>query len=499
MTAVGSALGVTRCVGVMTRARLCHCQSRVIPRALLFLALMVAGQTCFSQAPDDALPDRASRAAAEQQESGAPEPLPAAEERSRILYIDVPVPLVPGQDPQLPPPSIITATLEEEAAFQQREVGIRDYNAAIARIELEGGPWDEGLVEELSALGGLQQLQGDHESAIETLNRAMHINRINDGLHTLSQVPVVKQLIDSHMALGDWANVDLYQNYLYFVQHRAYGRGDPRLIPVLYDLGQWNIQAFNLGFGEPLGGRLSSAQLLFNAAASMVGIHFGRNDERYVSYLRSLAHSAYLVALHPDYIREIERPEYRSQQDVLWQQLNVPGRREPRGFGVGLGALEEIVNYYRDTGESRYALAEAITNLADWHLMFDRYRSAEESYAEAWAILEESANSAELLDQLFGQVVAIPTFASLPTNLLMGSSSSGERLPLHQDYADVRLDLTDDGAPRNVEVISPETEANSGQLARLRREVRLSVFRPKIVNGEMVDSEGHLFRYRYWY
>ena len=430
-------------------------------------------------------------------ESAAGNPTPV-EERSRILYIDVPVPMEPGEDPVLPPPMVPTIP-EEDVAFQRRAQVISDYGDAIARIELDGGAWDRSLVEELSALGSLQQQQGDHPGALETLTRAMHVNRINDGLHTLNQVPVVEQMIDSYMALGDWENVDLYQNYLYFVQLKAFGREDPRLIPVLNDLGQWNIEAFSIGFGEPLGVRLSRAQLLFSTAVNMVGIHFGRNDERYVSYLRNLANSAYLVALHPDYMREIGRPEYRAQQDIMWRQLNAPGRREPRGFQAGLDALQEVVNYYRDLGESRYALAEALANLADWHLMFDRYRTAEEIYGQAWAVLEESDNSEELLAQLFGQVVPIPTFARLPTNLLLGSTASQERVAMHQDYADVRLDLTQDGAPRNVEIISPETEANSGQLSRLRREIRLSLFRPQIVNGEMVDSEGHLFRYRFWY
>jgi len=468
----------------------------------LFQLLLV--QVCFGQSEPVAGSTTAAAtsvddaAAATDDASPAGTSPAAVAERSRILYIDVPVPMAPGQDPELPPP-LLSLVPEEDEEFQRRAQVIDDYANAISRIELMGGAWDQSLVEELSALGGLQQQQGDHQAAIETLSRAMHVNRINDGLHTLGQVPVVEQMIRSYTALADWESVDLYQNYLYFVQHKAFGRNDPRLIPVLHDLGQWNIEAFNLGFGEPLGVRLSRAQLLFNTAASMVGIHFGRDDARYVSYLRSLANSAYLVALHPDYMREIGRPEYRAQRDLLWQQLNAPGRREPRGFQVGLDALQEVVNYYRDNGESRYALAEALVNLADWHLMFDRYRSAEQHYTEAWSVLEESENSAELLDQLFGQVVPIPTFARLPTNLVIGSSASQERVELRQDYADVRLDLTRDGAPRNVEVISPETDANRRQLSRLRREVRLSIFRPRIVGGEMIASEGNLFRYRYWY
>jgi len=245
-------------------------------------------------------------------------------DRSRILYIDAPVPVQEGVDPILPEPALPVEVVDEVSA-QRRVQVLRDYDLAIAAIERDGGAWDQALTEELSALGRVQQEQGIHAEAISTLTRAMHINRINDGLHTLAQVPVVERMIESYAAMGDWASVDLYQNYLFFVQQKAYGSDDPRIIPVLNSLGQWNIEAFGLGFGDPLGSRLSTAQLLFNAASNMVGIHFGRNDERYVPYLRNVANSAYLVALHPDYMSEIGRPEYVNEQELLRRKLNQAG------------------------------------------------------------------------------------------------------------------------------------------------------------------------------
>lgn len=436
----------------------------------------------------------ASVAAENEQPSEAGEPL----DRTRILYIDVPIPVEAGVEPAFP--LEVEATEVPDSISAQGRVRImRDYDSAISAIEADGGAWDQALTEELSALGRLQQQEGNHPAALETLSRAMHINRINQGLHTLTQVPLVEAMIDSYMAQGNWAKVDLYQNYLYFVQQKVYGSEDPRLIPVLHRLGQWNLLAFSLGFGDPLGGRLSTAQLLFNAVTRMVGIHFGRNDERYVSSLRNLANSAYLVSSYPEYMSEALRPEFRNSQELLRVQLSDSLPADPSGYRAGESALQEVVDVYRERGDSPYQLAEALANLADWQLIFGRTQTAEGLYGEAWQILAERENGEELIDRLFGQVIPIPTFARLPSNLLMGSSDSQQKPSLHHDYADVRFDVSQNGAPRNVEVLTEETEGNGRQLSRLRREVLRSTFRPLIVDGHRVESEGHLFRYRYWY
>ncbi len=484
----------------MNCSSLRHTESRsraALRSGMLFVLLCfpsgwLAAQQSQPEASISALENQDSVESVETVEAAAPP------DRSRILYIDVPQQIAIGIDPVFPEGPLLPAEMASSDA-QQRVRVMRNYEGNIAAIERDGGAWDRLLTEELSALGALQQQEGAHTQAIDTLGRAMHINRINEGLHTLGQVPLVERIIDSYAALGDWSNVDLYQNYLYFVQQKAYGSEDPRLIPVLHRLGEWNIEAFNLGFGDPLGGRLSTAQLLFNAATRMVGMHFGRNDERYVSYLRSVAQSAYLVSLHPDYMSEINRPDYMNSQEMLRHQLNESRSPEPRGYAAGVAALQEVADIHREQGDQPYLLAEALANQADWQLLFDRYRNAEELYAEAWQILAETENSEELLAELFGQVRPIPTFAELPTNLMLGSADSQERNTLHYDYADVRFDVNQNGAPRSVEVLTEETEENARQLSRLRREVLRSVFRPLIIDGQIESSEGHVFRYRYWY
>ena len=429
------------------------------------------------------------------------EPIDGTEESQpyrRLHYIDVPVPIDHGIDPTMPAPPL-PPDPELDPEFAERMSSIRQYQEAVLSIESTAGAWSSELIEELFSLGNLQQQQGDHLAAIATFDRAIHVNRINSGLHTLDQIATVERMIDSHIAIDNWEQADLYNNYLFYIQQKAYGTNDPRLIPVLNRLANWHIQAFNVGYGEPLGLRLSTAQILFHAAARMVNFHFGHDDERFVALLRNLASTAYLVTRYPEYLTELNRPEIRMSQDALRQRFSDSGSDTARGYSAGHQALAEIVEHYRVQPDKTIELAEAIAHLADWNLLFERRRSANALYAEAWQLLADLENGGELILRLFGQVVPIPAFMEQPTNLDPSSSESREGGALEYSYADLAFDVTAQGRVRNVRVLQEETPENETQLNRLRREIRTSYFRPVIVDGRPQRRDDNQFRYRYWY
>lgn len=428
--------------------------------------------------------------------SSAEEPAPA-----NLHYIEVPVPIESGIDPQFPelPPKVEEFDPEDDPDFIDRMNSIREYSENVDSLEGFGGVWDSGLTEQLASIGGLEQQQGNHIGAIEAFDRAVHINRISNGLYTLDQIPMVEEMVESYLALGDWENTDLYNNYLFFVQQKAYGTNDPRIIPVLDRLASWNMQAFNIGYGAALGVRLSSAQMLFSTAVRMVEVHFGRDDERFTRYLRNLAISAYQVSRYPHYTMEVDRPEYRNDQEVLRQKLNERKSIFPQGYNIGVVALQNIISYQSTKPYNTYEIAEAITHLADWFLMFDRRRTADDFYLQAWELLASEENGDELIKKLFGQVVVLPTFIEDPRNLKMSSGDAKSRNTLSHAYADISLDVTEAGSPRNIEILSEETEENAYRLSQLRREIRASTFRPMLVEGKLERTDGQLFRYRYWY
>ncbi|MFM1897620.1 MAG: hypothetical protein RLZZ385_2694 [Pseudomonadota bacterium] len=432
------------------------------------------------------------------------ETLPAATESiDAYLIFDRPLRLDDGLDPVQASEgrgAAMTAP-ESEDLLLQRIAEIGSHQAAITELELAGGAWNASLAEELTAMGGLYQAQGTHVEAIGTLSRAMQINRINHGLDSLQQVPVVEKLIDSYLAQGEWGKADQYQSYLYYVQRKAFGNDDPRMIPVLNSLARWNLQLFQVGYGEALGLRLSNAYTLFKAASQIVNVHFGSDDERYVSYLKEMASSAYLVSRNQGLMEEASRPEYRSVQAMYAERMRQIDPIHAQGYREGEEALRQIVEHYeRRQGNARQH-AQALAELGDWYLIFERRRAAADQYRLAYELLSEQAQGQQLIDELFGHVVPLPAFSGSVEEMAFNPVvPETEGRELRSGYADVAVEVNDYGLVSNVDVLSAEiTEEDARVHTLLRRKVRSSVFRPKLENGEMVRSVDNRFRYHYRY
>ena len=421
------------------------------------------------------------------------------ETRYSVLYLEPAAPVSEATDFELPPPEIPQSP-DLEPEFEERMQNIQRFNEAIADSEIQSGAWDNSLVEQLSSLGSLQHRQGDFLAAIETHERAIHVQRINSGLHTIEQAPMVEQMIDSYVSMGNWTQVDVYQNYLFYIQQKFYGNNDPRLIPALGDLANWHIRAFELRQGESLAMRLSSSQMLFKAAARMVEVHFGPEDERYLEYLRGVARTAYLVARNQDLLRELARAQFRAPQETLRDMLYWHFPIVPTGFRSGEDALLAIRQYYLERDGEAEQLAEATAQVADWYLLFSRRSAAREMYVEAWEAVAEEENADELRRLLFGQVREIPVFANDDNEWMIENIVFMEDVEeVDYDFIDLSFDVTQWGEVRNIETFSAQSPVTESQHGWVRRNVRDSRFRPVLIDGDIARADGNRFRYRYWY
>ncbi|MAJ54527.1 MAG: hypothetical protein CBC67_00780 [Gammaproteobacteria bacterium TMED107] len=414
----------------------------------------------------------------------------------RAVFIDLPQLIIHDQDPVFPAFDRSTAA-SINAPSEQQEQTLLEYRDLIERTETAGGAWSPSLVEQLAAIGNLQQIQGDHLAALRSFDRAMHVSRVNAGLNTVDQIPIVQNIINSHAALAQWAEVDLYQSYLFYIRQRIYGPNDPRIIPALQQLGEWNMQAFGIGLGDTLGLRLSAAQLLFNAAARLVEFHYGRSDARYIPYLRNVVHSAYQVARNPQLISELGKSEFRGDQAVLAAMINERLPSQPAGFIAGEQALRSIISV-RQEQEDVYALAESIAELADWYLLYAQRRAADELYLSAWQLLADEENAEALQQSLFGSVVAIPLIITEPRMVDRRALGKGPE-SLTEGYVDLSFTVTRNGSVRRVSVLSDENAQNIIQLGSVGRALRSFVFRPVLQDGVPVATEDNRFRIRYWY
>ncbi len=124
------------------------------------------------------------------------------------------------------------------------QADITAYRARIDDTRANASPYSAELREQYDALGTLLQQSGDHEEAIKAFESAMHIDRVNTGLYTLDQIPVVEKMIASHEALGHDTDVDDLHGYLFYIQQKSYADGDPRLLAAQEAWADWNVTSY---------------------------------------------------------------------------------------------------------------------------------------------------------------------------------------------------------------------------------------------------------------
>src|SRR6185503_16238286 len=92
--------------------------------------------------------------------------------------------------------ALITPAVAQSITDDDREL------EQIQEILSRDGPYSIDLLGPLSRLGLIYQEGEDYALALVTLERAQHIVRINKGLHSMEQVPLVRQLIAVEEARG---------------------------------------------------------------------------------------------------------------------------------------------------------------------------------------------------------------------------------------------------------------------------------------------------------
>jgi hypothetical protein len=127
-----------------------------------------------------------------------------------------------------------------------------EYLERIRQIESDEGVFDYGLVLELIGLGLLKQEQSSHEESAAAIQRALHIVRVNDGLYSIKQLPLLDLLIESNSALQKWKEVADSYDMMHWLYRRNYSDDDPRQLNTLKRLRRWHRESYNKDTGRSL-------------------------------------------------------------------------------------------------------------------------------------------------------------------------------------------------------------------------------------------------------
>jgi tetratricopeptide (TPR) repeat protein len=365
-------------------------------------------------------------------------------------------------------------------------VAVDTLEDALDRVRDEYGVWDPRMVSVLAELAAARQGLGDFEVALGLFEQAVHVNRVNEGLHDVSQLEMLDAMTELKAELGDWEAADEIQEYAFYVQQREYG-ATPALLPGLYRYANWQRRT----------GAILSARVLYESAVEIIETHYGPEDIRLVDALHGIA-TTYRLERYPVTTRARQQDEDRFSISTSRGGMADPTLEDSRivlnRYGDGEDALARIVHIletHEDTPPRQ--LAQALLDLADWYLIFDKWNDAFETYARTREVLTTAGWDEARMGTLFGE----PTPLVFPLPAPPDPPGAGSDLVEVEGWVDLTYDVTDRGRVRSVDVVAARPEGLMD--FRTRKAIKAARFRPRFVDGEPVDTEDVQYRHSFVY
>ena len=426
----------------------------------------------------------------------------------------------------------------------------------IAELQTEAGvARPAGLVEPLGALAMVHQEAGDHLLAIASLEEARYVTRIHNGFASADEALLLRQQVRSEKALGRHDRVwDLEREMVAIARQN---HGDIRMLPIFRDVIDDRlavVKQVRASERPPLiyAGCYNASPLppydyttrgverpvnRGNKGGSMTNPCFGGTNSYLVGRLHREVLMYYADAIETilrtgDYasqeLRELERAalrigyvtggvallaresdasspgcsggtlDYYASLEIVDSCL-APIRRGPNYVVASVGGrvgLVRLIAYEIKSAASVAARANAIAELADWHIAVispDRRRFstldelAVTLYERAYREREE-AGDAQVSAELFAPElpVTLPTFELNPFDSVDTESPR---------YIDAAFAVTKRGTAEQIEILDTSRDSSRAEERDLTRLIERWAFRPRIVDGKLADSAPVAVRY----
>jgi len=391
-------------------------------------------------------------------------------------------------------PEVDTVLLPEAGAGElQKEVPVyvprrtpaQDYLDAIDRIEGEFGPYASELSDLYLGLGQTYLDSGDFELARDAFHRGVMVVRVNSGPNSPEQTNHLYLIANIETMLGEKDAADQVLHNVYFINSEYYGEDSLELLPVLERIHAWYELTWPTGSEEPDYNDYDRMRELTEKIVDINKANYGESHPETARAYRRLGDAEFQIVRH------------LTSED--WMVAITSGTLESRGGGSisvtdhydeARKAYKKCIDGLRASPTTTpLELAEALVNQGDWYLVFGRSRRARNLYEEAWQILAQDDEYAELVESFLGQPRPMHFVEPPPTYL--------EELPpeLEALSLDVSMTVTSFGDVRYVEVKNPPEVLSKQQLGVIEREVRETPFRPAMKAGEVVTTKDFIWQF----
>ncbi len=425
----------------------------------------------------------------------------------------------------------------EENLYSELTISIKDYRNNISHLELSSGPYSEDLTAPLVSLGILLNENSQYANAEDSLKRALHIHRINNGLHDLSQLPILELIINNNIIQQNWKATNNNYHLYYWLHRRNYEETDPRMLAVIDKLIAWHLLGTNLKAG-PHPGEHFIKLLELNERALHIVENYPQQDKLELAkrlYKLALIHYYIAIAVQRGesigvYLAQKFNPIQKGESYETTSE-KIAGKR----FRLSRKLVSRLASLYENKASAVPGSdAIALVYLADWDLLFNRRVNANRGYQMAYSKLIESGFSRENVNAFFLQPKLLPKSDFFPDLMVKHVSGNlpvsdteaitdttvavdtamefigwstalpGVKFPAAEinsivspsteRYSVVSFDVLKDGMTENIRISRDNPESSLPRHATYNA-IWSAQFRPRLLDGKAVAVSGMSTRF----
>ncbi|MGI9326488.1 MAG: TonB family protein [Pseudomonadales bacterium] len=377
-------------------------------------------------------------------------------------------------------PEDLYQRLERQVELQEYEPTLDEVAELIDGIERDSHRYDLQLAKPLMIRGDIRFALEDFPGALDDYSRAVHVQRVNAGLHHPDQIQAVYREASALKSIGQIDEANRREEYAYSILRKHYGSYSPDILPGLYHLADWHRRTSNVFGARRLYGQAvlivesTEDELSPNLIKPLEGLAYTYRIERFPPFYSAQSSSSSLASSGRPDLYEGSRP----------LTLN--------NFPAGEKALTRIVRIREVNKDAEpVKLAEAIIDLADWNLLFEKYRLAEQLYQHALLLLTEAH------EQASAAIFANPELLHFPQPQNPKRPDSRLNPERKTGHVTLSYDVTDRGTVTNLETLESQPEGLMD--FRVRKSMRAARFRPPLIEGQLIAVADQTYRHEFSY
>jgi len=360
----------------------------------------------------------------------------------------------------------------------------------IEEIQSSQGVNAPDLIGPLTNLGLIFREQGDPALAAAAIERARHLVRVNYGLSSFEEAPLLRQLIQIEEGKGNAAAAwDLEQKLLALIRRHP----GPRAAPMLREIADKRVDVLT---------RYSAGEF---PPQVVLGCYYGEQEPDGAKSCRSGSRNRVKAALQNEarsyYLGTIEmvvlsEGRFAAELPELYLALvRAVYAAFPNDIHNTQHEGRQILRILRalsvNKPEPLPVQINARVQLADWDLLFaggrDKNEAALKAYETLYDQLKQEGLGQPSIDELFSPSVPVVLPAFLPNPLVSTPGGSG--------HIDVAFDITKYGEGKAIDVLDTTTNTTAVVRIRLADLIRDSRFRPRVADGAFEDASRVVVRY----